>query len=302
MTEMTATAVKEIAALADRSNLPVTHTFKVHDPWTGAEINLPLAFHGAKQIDIASEVQKWRTAPSHRLGTASTDTLQSFCDLVNRHKDESSAIFGALKGDKPYLLAVVDYHTIARTPRFGNHRIKYDFPLSDEWKAWRAANNVAMSQVAFASWIEDHMHEFAIAEEAEALEYEAQLGVKFGSPHEILNVSRGISIHAELKVGKAVTLATGESQIEFSEAHTVKDSDAKPIKIPGLVLVSIPMFFGGAPIRIPVRLRYERRGSEVSWKFILFRAERILAGYLETYYDEALNLTGLPGFLGSPEA
>ena len=320
-------AVKEIAALAERSNNVRVDHVSIVDPFTGRSLSFPLAFHGVRQLDLSAELDHWRVAPSRRVGMALANTLQSFIDLTNRHKDKDSAIFGDLVGEKPALLCVVDYHTIEHAPRFGQHHIRYNFPLSEEWKWWKKISGVGMSQASFAQVIEDRLHEFSNAEANEMTEYEGLLSLKFGSPHEFSNaeanemteyegllslkfgsphelvrVARGISLHAELKVDNIVTLASGEAQIGFAEAHNVKGSDGKPLKVPGLVMLSIPLFYGGGLVRVPVGLRYERRGSEVQWKLLLFRADKIELTALTTAFEEAMTLTGLPGFLGSPEA
>ena len=295
-------AVKEIAALAERSNNVRVDHVSIVDPFTGRSLSFPLAFHGVRQLDLSAELDHWRVAPSRRVGMALANTLQSFIDLTNRHKDKDSAIFGDLVGEKPALLCVVDYHTIEHAPRFGQHHIRYNFPLSEEWKWWKKISGVGMSQASFAQVIEDRLHEFSNAEANEMTEYEGLLSLKFGSPHELVRVARGISLHAELKVDNIVTLASGEAQIGFAEAHNVKGSDGKPLKVPGLVMLSIPLFYGGGLVRVPVGLRYERRGSEVQWKLLLFRADKIELTALTTAFEEAMTLTGLPGFLGSPEA
>ena len=301
MSDLTAATILEIERLVKRGDTVDVETVSVLDPWTGKEVEFPVGSLGGSVVDVAAQLGMWRTSPTRRRGVAQVETLESFVDLVNRHKDADSAIFGMLRGAFPHLRAVIDYHTLVKEPRFGDHHVVYQFPLSQEWQAWKAIDGKSMNQVQFSQWIEDHIHEFTTAEEGEVSEYENQLQLKFGSPHDLARVSRGISIHADLKVESATTLATGESQLAFSEAHTVKGSDAKPIKIPGLMMVQIPLFYGGDLIRIAARLRYERVGGAVNWKFLMFRADRILLSALEDAFARACADTELPGFAGSPE-
>ena len=293
--------VRESALLADRAKKIETTSVSFTDPWTGQGASFPIATIGGVQIDVAAEAAKWRTSPRFRSGAAHVETLDSFIALVNRHKDESSAIFADLKEGKPSLRAVIDYHTLERTPRYGSHSIRYEFPLSPEFQAWRALSGRRLDQTQFAEWTEDHIHELASPTVGEEDEFEKSLGLKFGLPHELVKVARGISIHAAVKVANIQTLASGESQLAYEETHDVKDSDRKPIKVPGLVLVSVPLFYGGELVRLPFRLRYERVGGAVAWKFLAFRLDRILLGALEGEFDKAIEGTGLPAFRGSPE-
>ena len=293
--------VREAAILADRAKKIETTSVSFTDPWSGQGASFPVVTIGGVQIDVAAEADKWRVAPRFREGSAYVETLESFIALVNRHKDESSAIFANLKAERPWLRAVIDYHTLERTPRDGAHLIHYDFPLSPEFLAWRAISGRKLDQTQFAEWIEDHIHELASPTVDEDREFFDTLGLKFGLPHELVKVARGISIHAAVKVSNIQTLATGEAQMAFEETHDVKDSDRKPIKVPGLVLVSVPLFYGGDLVRLPFRLRYERVGGAVVWKFLAFRLDRILLGALEGEYERAIEGTGLPGFRGTPE-
>ena len=292
--------VREAASLADRAKKVEVHHISFTDPWGGSS-SFPFAALGGVAIDLAAEANKWRVAPRFRSGAAKIETLESFIALVNRHKDEGSAIFANLKAEQPWLCAVIDYHDLDRKARYGTHSVRYEFPFSPEFLAWRAISGKALDQTKFAEWIEDHIHELSDPTEGEAAEFEQSTGLKFGLPHELKKVARGVSIHAALKVSNIQTLATGEAQMAFEEAHTVKDSDAKPIKVPGLVLVSVPLFYGGDLVRLPFRLRYERVGGAVIWKFLAFRLDRILLGALEGEYERAIKGTGLPGFRGTPE-
>ena len=293
--------VREAALLADRAKRIEAHTVKVFDPWEGTDTEIPIVTIGGSQIDMAGKLDEWRGSPKRREGSASVETLDSFIALVNRHKDEGSAIFASLKNEKPWLRAVIDYHDLLRNPRFGAHSVRYEFPLSPEFLAWRGVSGRKLDQTQFAEWIEDHIHELSSPTVDEENEFEKALGLKFGLPHELVKVARGISIHAAVKVANIQTLATGEAQMVYEETHDVKDSDRKPIKVPGLVLVSVPLFYGGDMVRLPFRLRYERVGGAVVWKFLAFRLDRILLGALEGEFEKAIEGTGLPAFRGTPE-
>jgi hypothetical protein len=88
-------------------------------------------------------------------------------------------------------------------------------------------------------------------------------------------------------------------------AETVKALMAelhKPVKVPNLFLIGIPVFEGGPLYRIPVRLRYRLAGGRVTWIVRRYRPEAVF----KDAFDEALarigEATGLPVLRGAPEA
>ena len=84
--------------------------------------------------------------PARRKGTARLDDLQSIIEWANRFKGETSALFAKPDMTAPTLTCIADYHatgpvdqaTAAGDPtaRHCHHRAIYNFPLSEEWKAW----------------------------------------------------------------------------------------------------------------------------------------------------------------------
>lgn len=295
-------AIEAVRDLSREAKAIETSTYTLGD---GSVIPLG-ALHkgltGYTPLDLKAEADKWRTQPERRTGTAKAGTLGSFIQLVLRHKDASSAVFADIMSPSPSLLAVVDYHEVDHTPRFGKHRVSYAFPLSPEWLAWRKVAGEPLSQTAFAEWMEDHIHELAEPTDDERALYEEMIGAKFGTPADVLKLARGISIHVDSKVSSVVVLSSGEGQISFEEAHEAKGSDGKPLKVPGLIMLRIPLFFGGAEVRIPLRLRYRKGGSSIVWSMLLFRAENFVHDALLDDVGRVEQETGLPVYEGSPEA
>lgn len=297
------------AAVADLgAEAIVTKTVQV--PGLGFDIPLALKYEGIgegySEIDLAKEADKWRSFPRRRTGTATALTLQAFSDLVERHKDSDSAIFANLFNlTEPSLTAVIDYHTTGDDidtprPRFGQHRIVHKFPLSVEWRQWAAMNSKEMSQQVFADWLDEHLPELASPTDAERAQYEDDLGLTFGTPREILQLSRGLQVNVASTIVNVVKPQSGAGSIVFQEEH--QDTEGKPIKVPGLVMLGIPLFFGGAQIRVPVRLRYQIKEKKLVWTFVLHRSQQIVHEALLGCLSEVERATGLPIYEGAPEA
>jgi hypothetical protein len=261
---------------------------------------------GFVPIDIRSELAKWAPAPDRVMGTAKALTLPSFIDMANRHKSEHSAVFAAIVNDvpgkpwAPSLTAVIDYIGLAHQPSFCRHRIVYNWPTSREWLDWIGMHGQSMSQATFAEFLEVHLADLATPTPDEEDFFEGMMITKFGAPNQIAQLSRGLAIRVESSVAEAVVLQSGEGSIRWDETH--KDADGKPLKIPGLFMLSIPLFEGGAMVRIPCRLRYRKSGNSLMWSYQVYRPEHFVRTALQDDLRTVADLTLLPVFEGAPEA
>src|SRR4051812_4614409 len=118
---------------------------------------------GVKLHNLKPLLDEYLTNPERRKGTAQLGDLASFIAHVIRFKDEDSVLFADPTVTAPKLTAVLDYHRKGPTadPRFLQHRAIYPFPLSDEWKAWKAKDGQEISQQEFAEFLEDRISDVA---------------------------------------------------------------------------------------------------------------------------------------------
>lgn len=243
----------------------------------------------------------YRLHPKRKKGTAETQTFESFCALVSRHATHDSAIFADCDWTRPSFTAVIDYHenTPSRVADWGQHRIRYAFPLSDEWKAWTEQNGKPMKQSDFAWFLEDRVAELASPTEHEKVTLEAQFATTIATPAQVVELSRGLAVHVDTRVKASTTLQTGEGQIAWEESHN--GADGKPLKVPGLFMLSIAPFFMGEPIRIPVRLRYRAAGGALSWFYQIYRPDLAITEHVRHRLADAVQATNLPAYEGTPE-
>lgn len=243
----------------------------------------------------------WRTHPERKTGTASVTTLESFIDLANRHKTDDSVIFANTDWTKPSLTAVIDYHRKANggNADYGQHRIHYQFPLSEEWQAWQAQNGKVMDQQDFATFIEDHLQELSAPDSEEAEYYQQLFGFKVAYPNELQALSRGLSVTVNQNVKSNVVLQSGEGEIVFEEDH--RDAQGNKFTVPGLFILNIAPFFLGDTCRIPVRLRYRVRGGAAVWFYNIYRPDKHITEQVRRDLENAASATALPHFQGAPE-
>lgn len=295
---------------------------EVTEPGTGVEV-LAVATKEGALAPVASEFfDVARANPRFRRGTAALTTLASFITHVQRFGDEDTVVFADDSRTAPKLTAVLDYHRADQTDesrsdgdvvrlhgeyRHGKHRSTHAFPLSDEWKAWMAANGKPMSMGAFSVFLEDRIGDIAIAEDDFPEDVERFVTINGGVDAiadyaRLVELSRGLKIHADSVMEEAQVMSSGEGALRFSNEHKAKDALGNTVKVPTMFFIAIPIFNKGAFYRIAARLRYRPSPEGLKFWFDLWRADRSF----DHAFNEAVSTVdaSVPGtvLFGSPEA
>lgn len=126
-----------------------------------------------------------------------------------------------------------------------------------------------------------------------------QLGIKLASPQALMELSRGLTVHADHKVVQYVNVGTGEAQISFGETHT--DATGAPVKVSGGFAIAIPVFRDGPAYQIPVRLRYKVAGGQVKWTLQPQRIDEVFDDAVSEGVNNVTTKTSLPTIYGTPE-
>ncbi len=256
---------------------------------------------GKKLVSTKPFLDEYLDAPERRRGTARLTTLASFVEHVKRFSDEHSALFADDNLSTPKLVGVLNYHeSKTGSPRFGDHRAQYEFPLSDEWKVWTRTE--PMQQGAFAEFVEDHIGDVLDPSKAGAgtLGFVEQLEIVLATPAQLMTLSKGLSVYVDAKVSNKINPSTGEGQLSFSTEH--RDVSGAPLKVPRGFAVGIPVFTGGERYSLPIRLRYRVVGDRVVWELKPHRVELAFRHAVTEACNAAREQTGLPLFYGVPEA
>lgn len=297
--------VDTIAQLAERAGGVEIENVTLPKGFVGLPAEVPLALirgdnPQVKAID--NVLEQYRIHPARKKGTAIAQTFASFCELTNRHKTDDSAIFADMDWRKPSLTTVVDYHPdeSAGDADWLQHRIHYAYPLSDEWKAWMEADGKAMEQKDFAWFLEDRVPELSAPTDEEKIRYERDFATTIATPSQVVELSRGLQVNVAAQVKAATTLQSGEGEIRFVEEH--QGADGKPLKVPGIFILSIAPFFMGEKVRIPVRLRYRITGGKTVWFYQVYRPDQFITEHVRATLFDAAAKTELPTFEGKPEA
>lgn len=263
--------------------------------------------------------------PARRSGTAKLKDLDSLILWANRFKGDTSALFANPEMSAPTLTCIADYHGAGAidplnpegdpTARHCHHRAVYGFPLSKEWQAWMGISGRALDKDEMGEFIEANAKDImdptppvlALTEsdknqpwENRLIQTARQIEGRYGQLGQLLAMSRRFQVYETSDLTVKTNRDTGESEIQFLNEH--KDADGKPLSVPNLIIITIPVFLNGAPYRMPVRFRYRKSGSAVKFILSIYNPERAF----EAAFDEALKIaadaTELPIFQGHPES
>ena len=171
----------------------------------------------------------------------------SFIDYVNRFKSADSLIFSNVTETAATFTAILDYHKKDLTAAYCQHRAEFTTQPTPEWATWLKANRVPMSQVDFATWLEDNLKLFATgADEASP------------SAAELLELVRTLHGHQNARFNSNLRLNTGAYSAIYDEDIEVKGTTTtKPgsIDLPTQITGGFPLFQGGEAYAVPARLK-----------------------------------------------
>jgi hypothetical protein len=286
------------------------HTVSFMQPTEGGTVPMVLAPAGLRPVDLSEELDRYLVRPRRLKGKAILTTLQSFIDFADRYSQPNSALFASDDRSRPSITAVLNYNAeaadanVAGVAEFGDHVGHYDFPISDEWKAWKAKDGVAMSMGEFAVFLEerivDVLNDGQDGGNERLRSYLTLTGARLASPTQLLTLSRGLKVHEQTKVAGAVNLDNGTGEVSFVSEHV--DEQGDKLVIPNVFLVGLPVFRDGEGYRLAARLRYRRSGTGLTFSYELWRADIAFDDAFKGAVEKAQAATELPLFYGKPEA
>ncbi|PIE15146.1 MAG: hypothetical protein CSA68_07285 [Rhodobacterales bacterium] len=304
------------------------HTVVDADPeWTPSAADLITVPEKRKVFDVskyrreALEFMK----PIRRQGTAHLADLQSIIDWANRFKGSTSALFANPDMNAPTLTCIADYHdcgpidvtTTTGDPsaRHCHHRAVYNFPLSEEWKAWMRVSGERLNKDDLGDFIEAQAKDImdpspailtgSVSDknqpwENRLIETAQKIEGRYGQLTQLLAISKKFQVHETSNLTVKTNRDSGEQEIQFVNEH--KAPDGQPLRIPNLIIIAIPVFLNGAPYRMPVRFRYRKTGGEVRFILSIYNPEKAFESAFGEAVETATTETDLPTFMGRPES
>lgn len=211
----------------------------------------------------------------------------SFADYVNRFKTDDTLLFAAVTEQGCTLKAILDYHTAAPEliPHRCEHVASYATIETPEWKTWMAANRKAMSQVDFATWLEDNSTMFVNPKGADLLELVQTLVGK-----------------CDVRFVSGVRLRDGANRLNYEEDVILKGqstttSDA--VDLPTTLAVGIAPFQGAPKYQITARLKFRIEGRKLSLWFETVAPHTIIRECVLAVVKQVAEKTGITPLLGN---
>lgn len=297
-------AIEQIKALVEDHFVP--QLIEVVDPITGVKAPASIGRSGVLPVPV-SVFDEYQTNPRWRHGAARFTSIDSLIAHVNRFKDADSVLFAVDDRQKPAITGVLDYHPAGASsgPRWGAHKSVFDFPLSDEWKAWAAMDKKPMRMADFAVFLEDRIVDVLdLIHGEDKLPEDLQkfvnaVGGRIASAAQLLEISIGLKVNEKSAVEEAFNQSTGEATLHFAAEHV--DGSGRPLKVPNLFLIGIPVFKNDQFYRIAARLRYRKTTEGLVFWYELWRADRVFDTAFREGCERVRVETDLPLLFGTPE-
>ncbi|ETX26621.1 DUF2303 family protein [Roseivivax isoporae] len=261
--------------------------------------------------------------PMRRTGTAKLTTLDSLIDWAVRFKSDASVLYARRSQSEPSLTCIANYHGAGPTSwddssgevgaAFRDHRGVYEFPLSKEWKRWMKVSGQPLAKEELAAFIEDHATDFMDPTpnllnkrpdnpapwEERNLEIAEKISGRFGQTHQLMELAREFTVHETSNLVVKTNRDTGAAVVAFQNEHN--DAEGRPLEIPNLFLIAIPVFESGDLYRLTLRFSYRKSGPKLVFFLTIYDPEKAFDDAFDEAVGKARTVTGLPLFMGAPE-
>lgn len=179
----------------------------------------------------------------------------SFCEYIDRQGGRPS-IYG--RRDTGHFVAILDDNTYDG-PNWRGHRASFSLQPTKEWLRWNAASGKKMTQVDFATFIEDNLPDIIDPVGAEMLE-----------------MCRLLEAKKKVEFISGIRLSNGENELSYEESISGTVGKGR-LPVPEEFVIAVQPFEGADRFSIHARLRY-RIGDDkkLAMWFDLDRPHKIL--------------------------
>lgn len=213
-------------------------------------------------------LEAFSPTPKRKRASVSLYESKSFVEYVKAHKlPGATHLFGQSNELGGSFSAVIDYHEAetatkeVAVPGWSDHRATLTLQTTPEWKRWIENNGKAMTQEAFAEFLEDNITDIIKPDGATLIEIAQLLVGKKG---------------ATFRSGK--NLKTGA--IDFAYSEQIEASAGRRddnMQVPDRFTLGICPFVGAAGVEVSVRLRFRISDSgKLTFIYLLDRPHKVI--------------------------
>lgn len=212
----------------------------------------------------------------------------SFADYVNKFKSPNTLIFAVVSETGVTFKAMLDYHNPAPDlkPAYCEHIAVFSAIETPEWKTWRDADRQVMSQVEFATWIEDNAKLFVEPDGADLLE-----------------LIRSLHGHQNARFNQAIRLDNGAFSVGYDEDVVVKSANvtkAGSMELPPVLKAGISVFQGSTPYEVAARLKSRVSERQLKLFFETIAKHEIVRESIMLLVKQISEATTIIPLLGNP--
>ena len=243
---------------------------------------------GPELVDLFTD-EKYLDAPRRKHGTVTVDDVASFAQYWDKHAygadaaPNGSEVFADIK--TATITAVLNAHQ-AHEPDWQDHRLILKLAVTPEWAAWAGSNRTMMPQVPFAEFIEDHLADIAAD------------GPCAGA--DLLEMAQEFHAHGKTEFKQGTRLASGQTQLVYTETIDAKAGERGQITIPGAFELGIRVFDDLEPYRVKARFRYRITDGALKLGYHLNDPERVVRDAVGLVVAKAEAACGVKIMLGRP--
>lgn len=203
----------------------------------------------------------------------------SFVEYIKTFKSSRSVAIASLQSNS--IRAVLDYHGPARmdardtaTPGTCRHVVTLACPWDPDYLRWRSIFNKDVPQTALMEFLEDMIHTI-----------HAPLA------GDLLDAVGNVELDRASKFKSARNLRNGTVQFIFAESE-----EPLVVRLPEIITIVTPVFQGGNPQAIDVRLRYGLDRGALAFKLVLTGAEKLERDAFRSIGERVRTDTATPVF------
>lgn len=206
-------------------------------------------------------LERLRDFPSRVKQTVNVFTPESFVLYYTEFATASSRIF--VDSKLPAIIALLDYHVPGKLtdegtppfltdPRWGTHKLNYEFRATKEWNAWKAMDGKNMDQETFAQFIEDNLPDITRPPAAEMLE-----------------IAQSLEAKKSVDFSSAIRLTTGAVSFKYEETTTGTGGKSS-VEVPTEFELNLQPFEGAEFYVVRARFRYRigREGLQLRYELV----------------------------------
>lgn len=282
--EMTQSAVETLLKAGQTPIVSSIEVSKLKDQLIPA-IFKPAGF----EVELLPQLEKHLPQPLRKVAKVKLDDADSFIWYLKEHGSLASCRI-YMTADYPNgevsFLALINDHTQTEA-HWRDNQARFVPTKSVEWDRWTKQDRKAMSQLEFASWIEDNMGDIAAVE---------------GMPNasQMLEMALQFEAVADKKFKSHTRLQSGGVSLEYVD--TEDSATRARMSMFERFSLGLPVLQGGDAYRLDARLKYRIRDGQLALWYELVRPDKVLEAAARDLVQKIKDEAGFPLLMGAPFA